>query len=302
MKAWKAELLLFIVTLVWGGTFVFTKIGLNDTSPELFVAVRFSIALFIGLALFGKHLLKGNKKIFIQGIVLGLIFGSGFVLQTEGLRFTTVTKSAFITGMSVVFTPFVYKLVVKKKVMLWPKIGVVVAFIGLWLFTNPDFSNINLGDFLTLLSTFFWAFYIVYMDVFTKGKDDFSETIQLVLLQFIASIAVASCSHLAFNGMEFHIHFSTKLIFALAYNGIIASFILTLMHTAYQRYTTPVKAVLIFSLEPIVATTIAVIALNEILNGREYFGATILFLGVMTSELGEFVFKFLKGKSANKNN
>lgn len=296
MKAWKAELLLFFVTFIWGGTFVFTKLGLDFVSPSLFVTIRFSIALIIALIIFGKHLKGINKNTIIAGLVLGSFFGGGFVLQTWGLTLTTVTKSAFITGMSVIFTPFVFKLIVKKNILFWSKIGVAIAFIGLWLFTNPEFDNINIGDFLTLLSTFFWAFYIVYMDVFTNGKSDFSETVQLVIMQFIGTIVISLLGHIFFEGATFEVEISSTLLIALAYNGILASFVLTFIHTGFQRYTTPVKAALIFSLEPIVAALVAMFVLNEILNGRELIGAIILMSAVLVSELGDFVINLFTAK------
>ena len=302
LKAWKAELLLFFVTFIWGGTFIFTKIGLNDTSPELYVAIRFSIALVIAYIIFGKHIKGISRTILFQGLSLGLIFGGGFVLQTEGLKLTTVTKSAFITGMSVVFTPFVFKIISRRKIQYWQKIGVVIAFLGLWLFTNPNFDSINLGDVITLISTVFWAFYIVLMDVFTRGKENFTETVQLVMLQFVSTIAVAFISHLIHYNLHFEIQITTNLLISFAYNGILASFLLTFLHTGFQRYTTPVKAALIFSLEPVVASIAAVYALNEIMNGREYTGAIILFSGVMTSELGEFILTKVKIIFVKKNN
>ncbi len=288
MKAWKAELLLFIVTFIWGGTFVFTKIGLNSTTPSLYVTLRFFIALILSLIIFGKHLKNLSKEVLKNGLILGLLFGGGFVLQTWGLKLTSVTKSAFITGLSVIFTPIVFKFVVKRKIRTWAKVGVVIAFIGLIIFTNPNINHINFGDVLTIISTFFWAFYIVFMDVYTKGKNDFSETVQLVIMQFIGTFAVAFVSHLIFQKGEFIITLDKNLIISLLYNAFIASFLLTLLHTSFQRYTTPVKAALIFSLEPVVATLIAIIILNEILSGREYIGAAILFIGVLISELGDY--------------
>jgi len=190
LKSWKAELLLFFITIIWGGTFTFTKLGLNDSSPFLYLILRFSLALILGLIFFGNNLLKITQSTLIKGFILGLIFGGGYIFQTIGLKLTNVTQTAFITGMAVVFTPFVYKLIEKRKVKLFPKIGVGIAFIGLLLFTNPKFTNINIGDLLTLISTFFWAFYIVYMDVFTKGKTDTNETMQLVVVQIFATLFI----------------------------------------------------------------------------------------------------------------
>lgn len=295
MKSWIAELLLFFITIIWGGTFTFTKLGLNDSSPFVYLILRFSLAFIIGLILFGKNLLNIKRKTLINGIILGFIFGGGFIFQTIGLNLTNVTQTAFITGVSVVLTPFVYKLIEKRKIKLFPKIGVFVAFLGLFLFTNPQFTDINLGDIFTLISTLFWAFYIVYMDVFTKGKNDKDETMFLVLIQIASSLFVVVIAFLIFESDKYVLNFTWNLTISVLYNGIIASFILTLIHTSVQRYTSPVKAALIFSLEPVIASIVAIFALNEMLNGREYFGASVLLLGVLISETGAYIYnKMLK--------
>ena len=289
MKQWKAELALLLVTFLWGGTFLFTKLGLDDCTPSTFILMRFMIALSLSMIFFGRKLKGINRETLIQGIILGLLFGGGFVLQTYGLKFTSVSKTAFITGMTVPITPFVFKLIQKTKIQLWSKIGVVVATIGLYVFTKPDFDNINLGDFLTLLSTFFWAFYITFMDKFTKGSSDNNKTHQLVILQFVAAMLPAALTLLFLELQDFRFNLSVNLISALAFNGILASFLVTIIHTSVQRYTTPVKAALIFSLEPIVANGFAIIFINEILSGREYSGAAILFSGLLISELGPMI-------------
>ncbi len=299
MKAWKAELFLLLVTFIWGGTFLFTKIGINDCPPSLYVILRFSIAFTISFILFGKNLLQVNKKVFIQGIILGLFFGGGFVFQTYGLKYTEITKSAFITGLAVVLTPFVYWFVERKTVKIWSRIGVFVAAIGLWLFTRPDFGEVNFGDFLTLCSTIFWALYITYMDVFTRGTNSFKLTSQLVMLQFTGAMPVFLAMFFIFDFNGFYFNLSGNLLLSLAYNSIMASFLLTFIHTNFQKYTNPVKAALIFSLEPILASFFAIIFMGEILTGREYLGALVLFMGVLTSEAGSFITDYLN-KLRNK--
>ena len=291
MKSWKAELSLFAVTFLWGATFLCTKIGLDDCPASLYIVFRFAIALIISLFAFRKHLNNIDKSTLIHGLILGLFLGGGFLFQTFGLKYTTVSKSAFITGMSVVFTPFVYWFIEKNKIFIWQKVGVVIATLGLWLFTNPQFDNINLGDFLTLMSTFFWAYYICYMDVFTRGRDSFHETSQLVIFQLSVASIVALLYFLIFEVSSFSVRFSNTLLLTLAFNGIGASFFSTVIHTSIQRYTTPVKAVLIFALEPVIASYIAVLFINESLSSLEFIGAVVLFLGVLVSELGVFLFK-----------
>ncbi len=294
MKPWKAELSLFAVTFIWGGTFLFTKLGLDDCSPSTFIIIRFVIALTLSMIFFGSSIKLIERETIKQGIILGLLFGTGFVFQTYGLMYTTVSKSAFITGMTVPITPFVFKLVQHSKINFWSKIGVVIATSGLFIFTNPDFDAINPGDFMTLLSTVFWAFYITYMDKFTKFCTNKNKTKQLVVLQFVAALIPAMFTLLIFDFSSFKFNLSTSLITALAFNGILASFLVTIIHTSVQRFTNPVKAALIFSLEPIIASIIAVIAINEILSYREYSGAAILFMGLLISELGPYLQKIIK--------
>lgn len=234
---------------------------------------------------------KGTWK---SGAILGMLFGGGFVLQTVGLGMTEVTNSAFITGLTVVLTPFAFKLISKEKLKFWPKIGVIIAFIGLYVFTNPDLDNLNTGDVLTLISTAFWATYITLMDSFTKNYDSNRQTMQLVAIQFIFALPLPIIGFLLFELPTLEVKFTTDLLMSLSFNAILASFVLTIIHTTYQRYTTPVKAALIFSLEPIFASIFAAIFLSEILSPLELVGATILMFGVLTSELGKYVFNKLK--------
>jgi len=285
MKAWKAELILVVVTFIWGATFSFTKIGLEFASPLQFTFFRFAIALIISLLIWGKSFLHTPKKHLVNGSILGLFYAGGFLLQTFGLNYTTVTKSAFITGLSVAFTPFVYKIVENKKIEISQWIGVMVVLLGLWLFTNPKIDNINIGDILTLASTFFWAFYIVYMNRFTNDVKEFSTTIQIVISQFLVVFVVSLIGVIAFETRA-AIAFNDKLVLALLYNGIIATVILTTIHTSVQKYTTPVKAALIFSLEPVFASIFALILFAELLKPIEYFGAFLILMGVFISEFG----------------
>lgn len=289
--------MLFSATFIWGATFIFTKVGLEDCPPSLFVILRFCIALILSLAFFGKHIKSINSVIFKRGAILGLLFGGGFLLQTYGLSYTTVSKSAFITGMTVPITPFVFYLVQRKPVQFWSKIGVAVSSVGLYIFTNPTLDNFNLGDLLTIFSTFFWAFYITLMDKYTKGNRGFNLTAAYVVMQFVAATPMAVISFFAIDYGDIYFNLSNDLIIALAFNGILASFLVTFIHTGVQKYTTPIKAALIFSLEPVIAGFIAAITLSEFMVIREYIGATVMMTGLIISEIGGFFDKSSKKTS-----
>jgi drug/metabolite transporter (DMT)-like permease len=240
--------------------------------------------------------MQASKKTIKQSSLLGFFFAIGFVLQTNALALTTISKTAFITGLTVVVTPFVYILVRKRYPTKWAFIGILISFFGLYLFTNPKFDDINIGDVLTLISTLCWAFYITYMDIFTKRHNSFAETIQVVAFQFVAALPIAILGFFIFdyNAGNFVFNQTKNLLISLLFNGVVASFILTLIHTTYQKHTTPVKAALIFGLEPVFASVFAMIFISEFLNFREVIGASVLMFGVFVSELGFLITNYLK--------
>lgn len=288
MKPIKAEFFLLLVTFIWGGTFVFTKIGLDYCPPSFYIILRFLIALSLSVLFFHKYLLGMKRDVVFQGLTLGVLFGGGFLLQTYGLGLTSVSKSAFITGITVPITPIAFYLILRKPIGIYSIYGVFIATIGLWIFTNPDFDNINIGDVLTLVSTMFWALYITYIDVFTSKRTDRRETAQLVVLQFLGATPLAIIFFFLLDFENFYFTLSNQLIISLLFNGVMASFLVTLIHTSIQRYTTPVKAALIFSLEPIVASTIAVILFHEHFGLQELIGASLLLSAVLISEIGGY--------------
>jgi drug/metabolite transporter (DMT)-like permease len=53
-------------------------------------------------------------KAFLQGLLLGLSYFFGFVAQTAGLKYTTATKSGFITGTFILYAPL-FQYILQKK-------------------------------------------------------------------------------------------------------------------------------------------------------------------------------------------
>lgn len=291
MKSWKAEILLLLITVIWGTTFSFTKIGLFFTTPILYLTLRFAIATIIAYFFWFKKIQKINKRTLLPGFVLGCFYAGGFLFQTMGLQLTTATKSAFITGLSVVLTPLVYKVINSKKITFWQKIGICLATVGLIRFTNPSLDYLNIGDVLTFFSTFFWALYLVYMNKYTEGIKSFDYTIHLVFFQFLIVLIFGIIGVAIFENKSIFLRIENWLIISLLYNGIIASILLTTIHTSVQKFTTPVKAALVFSLEPVFAAIFAFLIFRETLNSSEIVGAIILTTGIIASEFGDYLFK-----------
>jgi len=277
----RSEWFLFSMTFIWAGTFVVVKGGLADLSPFLLVALRFSLAALCLLPFSVPSIRQMNRSVILKGCLLGFLIYLGFILQTVGLKYTTASKSAFITGMLVIFTPFFQYLLLKRPPRRANLAGIFLVSIGLWFLTAPGGEGVNRGDFLTLLCALAFALAIVLIDRYTKEHDPF----QLTVLE-IASPALFGW--LALPLFERPVFNPTPAVFfTLGYTAILATVMTTWVQTRYQRDTTPTRAALIFTLEPVWTAILGFIFLDEMLGAKGFLGGGLIIAGILFSELAD---------------
>jgi drug/metabolite transporter (DMT)-like permease len=294
MRKYFPETMLMMNTLIWGATFVIIKSALMDVSPLLFISLRFFTATLILLPFAFKIFRNINRQIFRDGVFLGLLYFIGFTTQTVGLKYTTATKSAFITGTFIIFTPVFQVLIEKRPPAKRVLLGILLALTGLIFLTSKGdsllgvFSEIsesfNIGDFLTLLCALFFALYLVYLDIITK-RNDYKP---LVFLQIAVTGILGLLFLFLFNGWEIEtieFSFSSSLLFAVLYTSIFATVLTTTIQTKYQKFVTPSVAGIIFSFEPIFAAVFAFFVLNEKISNFGLVGCVLIFAGLLVSEV-----------------
>src|SRR5579872_4353353 len=98
-RSHKARILLLLVTLIWGTTFVLVKSALSAVSPLVFNSVRMLIATAALAVIFHRKLRTISRSAIAGGMLLGVFLWLGYAFQTSGLRLTTPSKSAFLTGL-----------------------------------------------------------------------------------------------------------------------------------------------------------------------------------------------------------
>jgi drug/metabolite transporter (DMT)-like permease len=275
----RAELFLLSITLIWGSTFALSKYLLETVSPLFYIGVRFTLALIVLALIASRRVFTTTKDAFLKGGILGLLLFAGFVAQTVGLQYTGASKSAFITGMMVVFTPICQIIIERKTPKIGNVIGIVLVTIGLYLLTSPAGSEFNIGDGLNLLCAVTFALYIVYMDVFSKGQDP----VHLTVAQFVVCAVFGLIGSLSFESIRFNP--TPGAYGALAYLIIFATVIALFVQARFQRDTTPTRSAVIFSVEPVLAAIFAYFLLGEVLGAAGMLGGGLIVGGVLVSEL-----------------
>ncbi len=283
MTRFRAELFLFLVATIWAGTFPIVKLAMESIPPFYFIGIRFLIAAVLFSIIYFNKLKLNNSSIIKAGIVLGFFQMLGFGSQTIGMIYTTASNSALITGITILIVPFAQYMILKKSVMFENWIGVIIVLIGLYLLTQPHISGINLGDVITMICAFAWAFYIIYVDLYTNKYD--IRTLIFIQLWFVVIVSFV----LGFILEDFSvIKFTEGTILSFLYMGLLATFVTTILLNDYQKLTTPIRASIIYTWEQPAAVILSVIFINEQFNFMQIIGGVLMIAGILFSETFEY--------------
>jgi len=286
-----AHILLLAVVFVWGTTFVLVKDALQDASPLLFNLLRMAMA-FVALAIVNHRQLRHiNRRAIFSGVIVGLFLASGYQFQTAGLARTTPAKSAFITGLVVVFVPL-FTIVPALRSANTPAprrttaIGALLAFSGLLLLTTPAgtslknlFVSIGPGDLLTLGCAIAFAGHLLTLAHTSRQVP----TGQLATIQ-IGAAALIMAITLPIGGRP-HLSITPRLLIALAVTSLLATAAAFTIQSWAQQHLPPTHTAILLTLEPVFACLTSFLVLHEHLGRRSLAGAALILAGIVVTEL-----------------
>ncbi len=286
-----AHALLIFVVFVWGSTFVLVKDALSFVSPLFFNLLRMAVALAVMAAVYRKHLKTVDLKMLLKGGLVGLFLGVGYQFQTEGLKFTTPSKSAFITGLCAAMVPALLifpplRAEKNKAPSLGAFIGSAAALAGLALLTLPAgapasslLSDLNRGDILTLAAALFFALQIVAI---AKFAGDMSYE-HMSLLQIGSAALLMAMSGPALE--HFQATWTPVALAALAVTAVLGTALAFSAQSFAQQVLPATTVVLIMALEPVFAALTSCLFFGERLGPRETAGAVLIIAGILAVEL-----------------
>ncbi|WP_236333087.1 DMT family transporter [Paenibacillus auburnensis] len=279
MKPLKAELLLLIVTMFWGSSYIFMKMGLGTLGEFNLIALRFVLAFILAAILFHKRLRSINIRTLRYGALLGFLLLGVFTCITFGLQTTTTSNAGFLVALTVIFVPMLDVLVFRKKVAAAQVFGAILAIAGIGLLTLNSALHIQPGDFLCILSALFYAVQILVTSKAVKSCD--SLNIGILQLGFVSGYALVLSAIFETP----HLPSTMPGWIAILALGILCSACGFILQPVAQKFTTPTRTGLIFSLEPVFAAFFGYWFAGEQLSMQGYAGAALVMLGIVASEL-----------------
>lgn len=274
-----ADLLLVVVSVIWGGGFIATKGALDSIPPFYTMALRFTIAAILLLTISFKKIKNLNKEVLIGGVITGTFLFFAFAFQTFGIKETTASKNAFLTATNVIWVPYLLWAIIKKKPNKAQILSSFICILGIGLITiNGNINTMQIGDILSFICAIFFAVHIISLDYFSKKIDIIILTIiQLVTAGIFSSI-------LAFSLEDFPINLTSTAWVQVLYLAIISTLLAYLIQTYAQRHTTANKTSLILATEAVFASIFSAIFLGEVFSVAILIGAILVFLSIILSE------------------
>jgi len=284
---YKADSLLMLTAIIWGGAFVAQRVGMDHVGPLTFNGVRFALGVFtlLPLVLLGNrstgeglsHRLN-SKQAILGGGLAGLVLFAGASLQQVGLLYTTAGKAGFITGLYVVIVPLLG--------MLWKQwpgwggsSGAAIAAVGLYFLSVTQEFHLAPGDAWELAGAFMWATHVLILGWLSPRAN--------VLKLACAQYAVCSCLSLLVAGYTETItaHGLREAAIPILYGGVMSVGIAYTLQVVAQKVAPPTHAAIILSLEAVFAALAGWLILGEVLSTRGLFGCGLMLTGMIVSQL-----------------
>lgn len=278
-KAIYADLILLLVALLWGTTFVGGKYALNYFTPLYIIAIRFIMAFTMMAIGFRKELMTLTRKDIKGGAIVGTVLFIAFATQLVALQYTAAGKQAFLAGTYVVMVPFISWWLHKKRPDTSSFVGAFICFMGIGLLTLNDSLSIGFGDSLTLFSSMFFAGHIISNGYFV---DDIGP-VKLTIVQFGTVALLSTVAALIFE--PFPTDVAAKGIYAVIYLGVLCTGVAYFLQTIGQKYALSTHTAIILSLEAVFGSVLALFILGEVFTFKMVLGCASILAAILIIEL-----------------
>ncbi len=284
VKRYIAESGLLLIGILWGMGFVTVKIGLNAGMNTFYLMwLRFLGSFVLLSILFRKKIKKVSKDDLKAGVILGIIQYFGYVFQTYGAANTTVGKNAFFTAINVIIVPYIFWILNKKRPDIFSFSASIICLIGVGIMSldsNLNFTHLNKGDVMTIISAFFFALQVAYTGYFGRKV----HPMNLVLLQMLVGGLLFAGTQFATSGLREVIPLHGETLMAIIYAVVFSTAIPMLLQIYCQRLTTATRASILMSTESMFAPIFAFFVLGEMMTLRVALGAIFILFSVVVSE------------------
>jgi drug/metabolite transporter (DMT)-like permease len=272
--------------IVWGASFIATKVALEDVSPITIVWLRFGMGVAVLGAIIARRksfaLPKTNEWGYFAVLgFLGITFHQW--LQSNGLKTSEAGTTAWIVATTPVFMALLGWLVLKEKLRVVQSFGILLAFAGVLLVVSDgNLASISLGKFgapgdvLILISAVNWS---VFSALSRRGLKAYPAGLMIFYVMTFGWLftSVAFVGGGRFTELP---ALSLEGWLGVTFLGVFCSGLAYIAwYDALQALSTAVTGAFLY-IEPLIAMVVAFFVLGEAITAASLLGGAIILFGV----------------------
>lgn len=283
-KTMRANAMLLLTAVIWGGGFVAQRVAMQFMGPFTFNGFRFALGALTLLPVLAGRGGKSTpadatiKSTLLVGSIAGFFLFFGATFQQLGLVYTTAGKGGFVTGLYIIIVPLLG--------MIWGDqasfktwLGAVLAVAGLYFLSVKEDFTLALGDAYVLAGAFFWAGHVQFIAHFTSRVGALRLSFVQALVTSVASFGVGILLEESTAGMV------ADAFLPIVYGGVVSIGIAYTLQIVAQQQARPTHAAIILSLESVFAVLWGWLLLGELLSGRGILGSALMLAGMILAQL-----------------
>lgn len=280
-----AHVLAIITILIWGTTFISTKILLTQFSPEEILAYRFFLAFLILIVIYPRKVkvlpIKEELLFFLLGAT-----GISLYYWTENLalKYTYASNVGLISSAIPIFTALIAHFIYNnEKFTINIFLGFIIAIIGISIVVyNGKVLKLNpKGDLMAIISAVLFSIYSIlikkvnnkYNQLFIVRKTFFYGIITMLPILFISKVSILKVSSMDIN-----------LVLNLLFLSVFASVLCFLMWNKAINIIGSIKTTNYIYLVPLITMISSNVILGENISTLMLLGGLLIFVGVYVNQ------------------
>lgn len=281
-----AYLKLSISAVIWGISFIATKVAVAEAPPAVIIWLRFTmglVILFFYLLLRRELTLPPVKELFYLALLGFIGISLHHWLQSTGLVTAKASTTSWLIATTPIFMALLAWMFLREKITLTALCGILLATMGVLLVvSNGDITTVlngefgSIGNLLVLLSAFNWAVF----SVLSRPALEKYSALFVLFYATLFGILFSSIHFVSISGWMYINKLSSAGWLAVAFLGIASSFLAyTYWYDGLQIIGATQSGVFIY-MEPLVSLVVAAIVLNEAVTPAALLGGSLILLGV----------------------
>ncbi len=279
----KADITLFIISIIWGSAFVAQRVAGQLGSVYQFNGYRYLLAGLVVLPFAWKIFRTQtiSRSQYIWMFMAGFVLFIAAAFQQAGVLYTTAGNAGFITSLYVVLIPILLFFFWGEKPHWVYIIAVALAMAGAFFLSTGGAFQVQFGDLLELIGALFWAIHVILLGKFASKFESLTFSVGQLIVCGVLNLGVGVVAEPA-------IQWSASLLLAIGYTAFFSLGLCYTLQIWAQRHTPPADAALILSLEAVFAVLVGWLILNETLAMIQLVGCALIFIAVLLSQIKEW--------------